>query len=262
MSAHRVLDAFSLVGRVAVVTGGTRGIGFASARLLGQAGAAVVVSGEDAAACEQAASVLRAEGLVASGVRCDVADRAQVDALAAQVIERHGRIDVLVCNAGIAPHMGPIATASEDDYERTMTVNLRSALWLTSAVIPHMAQGGGGSVVLMSSIAGIRGNRGLGVYSLSKAGLAALARNLAVEWGPAQIRVNAVSPGIVQTEFARPLTGNDAAMQRRLALTPLRRTGTPEEIAGTVLYLASPAGAFVTGHNLIVDGGTTIGDGS
>jgi NAD(P)-dependent dehydrogenase (short-subunit alcohol dehydrogenase family) len=261
LSAHQVLDAFSLVGRVAVVTGGTRGIGFASARLLGQAGAAVVVSGEDAA-CEQAASVLRAEGLVASGVRCDVADRAQVDALAAQVIERHGRIDVLVCNAGIAPHMGPIATASEDDYERTMTVNLRSALWLTSAVIPHMAQGGGGSVVLMSSIAGIRGNRGLGVYSLSKAGLAALARNLAVEWGPLQIRVNAISPGVVQTEFARPLTDNDAAMQRRLALTPLRRTGTPEEVAGAVLYLASPAGAFVTGHNLIVDGGTTIGDGS
>ena len=262
MSAHQVLDAFSLVGRVAVVTGGTRGIGFASARLLGQAGAAVVVSGEDAAACEQAASVLRAEGLVASGVRCDVADRAQVDALAAQVIERHGRIDVLVCNAGIAPHMGPIATASADDYERTMTVNLRSALWLTSAVIPHMARGGGGSVVLMSSIAGIRGNRGLGVYSLSKAGLAALARNLAVEWGSLQIRVNAISPGVVQTEFARPLTDNDAAMQRRLALTPLRRTGTPEEVAGAVLYLASPAGAFVTGHNLIVDGGTTIGDGS
>lgn len=262
MNAHRVLDAFSLVGRVAVVTGGTRGIGFASARLLGQAGAAVVVSGEDAAACEQAASVLRAEGLVASGVRCDVADRAQVDALAAQVIERHGRIDVLVCNAGIAPHMGPIATASEDDYEQTMTVNLRSALWLTSAVIPQMAQGGGGSVVLMSSIAGIRGNRGLGVYSLSKAGLAALARNLAVEWGPSQIRVNAISPGVVQTEFARPLTHNEAAMQRRLALTPLRRTGTPEDIAGAVLYLASPAGAFVTGHNLIVDGGTTIGDGS
>jgi NAD(P)-dependent dehydrogenase (short-subunit alcohol dehydrogenase family) len=262
LSAHQVLDAFSLVGRVAVVTGGTRGIGFASARLLGQAGAAVVVSGEDAAACEQAASELRAQGLMASSLPCDVADRAQVDALAAQVIERHGRIDVLVCNAGIAPHMGPIATASEDDYERTMTVNLRSALWLTSAVIPHMAQGGGGSVVLMSSIAGIRGNRGLGVYSLSKAGLAALARNLAVEWGPLQIRVNAISPGVVQTEFAHPLTDNDAAMQRRLALTPLRRTGTPEEIAGTVLYLASPAGAFVTGHNLIVDGGTTIGDGS
>lgn len=262
MSAHPVLDVFSLAGRVALVTGGTRGIGLASARLLAQAGAAVVVASEDAAACQQAASELRAQGLLASGLCCDVADRAQVDALAAQVIERHGRVDVLVCNAGIAPHMGPIATASDDDYERTMTVNLRSALWLTSAVIPHMALGGGGSVVLMSSIAGIRGNRGLGVYSLSKAGLAALARNLAVEWGPARIRVNAVSPGVVQTEFARPLTGNDAAMQRRLALTPLRRTGTPEEIAGSVLYLASPAGAFVTGHNLIVDGGTTIGDGS
>lgn len=263
MSAHPVLDVFSLAGRVALVTGGTRGIGLASARLLAQAGAAVVVASEDAAACEQAASELRAQGLMANGLCCDVADRVQVDALAAQVIERHGRIDVLVCNAGIAPHMGPTATASDGDYEQTMTVNLRSALWLTSAVIPHMASSGcGGSVVLMSSIAGIRGNRGLGVYSLSKAGLAALARNLAVEWGPAQIRVNAVSPGIVQTEFARPLTDNDAAMQRRLALTPLRRTGTPEEIAGTVLYLASPAGAFVTGHNLIVDGGTTIGDGS
>ena len=256
------LPIFSLAGKTALVTGGTRGIGFASARLLAQAGGRVVVSSEDDADCRRAAAALRAENLDVVGIACDAAERAQVEALAASVGREHGRIDVLVCNAGIAPHMGPIATATDEDYECTMTVNLRSALWLTSAVIPTMAAGGGGSVVLMSSIAGLRGNRGLGVYSLSKAGLAALARNLAVEWGPQQIRVNAISPGVVETEFARPLTDNDAAMLRRLALTPLRRTGKPEEIAATVLYLASPAGAFVTGHNLVVDGGTTIGDGS
>lgn len=262
MSGYAVLPSFSLAGKVVLITGGTRGIGFSSARLMAQAGATIVVSSEDATSCEGAASALRADGLDVFAKACDAAERLQVEALAEHVVNAHRRIDVLVCNAGVAPHLGPIATASDAEFDHTMSVNLRSALWLTSAVLPAMAAAGGGSVILMSSIAGVRGNRNLGVYSLSKAGLAALARNLAVEWGPSQIRVNSISPGVVQTEFARPLTDNDAAMQRRLALTPLRRTGTPEEIAGAVLYLASPAGAFVTGHNLIVDGGTTIGDGS
>jgi NAD(P)-dependent dehydrogenase (short-subunit alcohol dehydrogenase family) len=125
-----------------------------------------------------------------------------------------------------------------------------------------MAEGGGGSVVLMASIAGVRGNKGLGLYGLSKAGLAQLARNLAVEWGPANIRVNAISPGVIQTEFARPLTDNPDVLQRRLALTPLRRVGRPEEVAALALLLAAPGGAFISGQNLIVDGGTTIGDGN
>ncbi|PWU32004.1 short-chain dehydrogenase, partial [Pseudomonas sp. RW407] len=192
----------------------------------------------------------------------DLRDRRAVDELAGQALARLGGLDALVCNAGVAPHMGPIAKASDTDWELTLTVNLRSALWLANALLPAMAARGGGSVVLMASIAGVRGNRGLGLYGLSKAGLAQLARNLAVEWGPANIRVNAISPGVIHTEFARPLTDNPEVMQRRLALTPLRRVGRPEEVAALALLLAAPGGAFISGQNLIVDGGTTIGDGN
>ncbi|MCJ0765558.1 SDR family NAD(P)-dependent oxidoreductase [Variovorax terrae] len=253
---------FDLAGQVALVTGASRGIGLASARALAQAGAQVVLCSHEAAECEAAAGALRAEGLDAQVVVADLVQRPQVDALVAQVLASHGRIDTLVCNAGAAPHMGPIATASDADWELTMTLNLRSVLWLTSAVIAHMAERRSGSVMLMSSIAGLRGNKGLGLYGLSKAALAGLARNLAVEWGPSGVRVNAVSPGVTRTEFARPLTDQPEVMQRRIALTPLRRIAEPEEIAGAVLFLASAAGGFTTGHNLVVDGGTTISDGN
>jgi NAD(P)-dependent dehydrogenase (short-subunit alcohol dehydrogenase family) len=143
-----------------------------------------------------------------------------------------------------------------------MTVNLRSVLWLTSEVIPGMAARGGGSVIITSSISGVRGNKAIGLYGLSKAGNAELARNLAVEWGPSNVRVNAISPGLVRTEFARPMLEKPEVMERRLALTPLRRAGEPHEVAGVAVMLAARAGAFITGQNLIVDGGTTIGDGN
>ncbi|MBP7566812.1 MAG: SDR family oxidoreductase [Burkholderiaceae bacterium] len=253
---------FDLTGQVALITGASRGIGLASARALAQAGARVVLCSHEAAETEAAAAALRTEGLDAAPAIADLTQRAQVDALVQQLLASHGRIDVLVCNAGAAPHMGPIASASDADWDLTMTLNLRSVLWLTSPVIAHMAQHKSGSVVLMSSIAGVRGNKGLGLYGLSKAALAELARNLAVEWGPHGIRVNAISPGVVRTEFARPLTDRPEVMERRIALTPLRRIAEPEEIAGAVLFLASKAGGFTTGHNLIVDGGTTIGDGN
>lgn len=253
---------FDLTGQVALVTGASRGIGLASARALAQAGAHVVLCSHEAQECEAAAAALRAEGLRASVEVADLTQREQVQALPTRMIDAHGRIDVLVCCAGAAPHMGPIASASDADWELTMTLNLRSVLWLTSPVIAHMAERGSGSVVLMSSIAGIRGNKGLGLYGLSKAGLSELARNLAVEWGPAGVRINAVSPGVTRTEFARPLTDRPEVMERRIALTPLRRIAEPEEIAGAVLFLASSAGGFTTGHNLVVDGGTTIGDGN
>ena len=172
------------------------------------------------------------------------------------------RIDVLVCNAGVAPHLGPIAAASDQDWEQTMTVNLRSMLWLSSLVIPAMAQRRDGAVILTASLSSLRGNKSIGLYGLSKAGVAQLARNLAVEWGPSNVRVNAISPGVIATEFARPLTEDAPALARRLAQTPLRRIGQPHEIAGVAVMLASPAGAFITGQNLIVDGGTLISDGN
>lgn len=254
-------ELFSLAGKAALITGATRGIGLAIAREYGLAGTRLVISSESADDCARAVESLADEGIDVTAAPADMRDANAVQALAQRALEHLGRLDALVCNAGVAPHMGPLGTASDADWELTFTVNLRSALWLTSALLPAMAEGGGGSVVLMASIAGVRGNKGLGLYGLSKAGLAQLARNLAVEWGPANIRVNAISPGVIHTEFARPLTDNPDVMQRRLALTPLRRVGRPEEVAALALLLAAPGGAFISGQNLIVDGGTTIGDG-
>jgi NAD(P)-dependent dehydrogenase (short-subunit alcohol dehydrogenase family) len=253
---------FDLTGKSALITGATRGIGRAIAEAMGRAGARVVISSEDDADCGRVAGELRAAGIDAHGVGCDVADHAQVETLARSAARLAGPIDVLVCNAGVAPHAGPIATASDRDWDLTMTINLRSVLWLTGLVIPSMAARRDGVVILTSSLSGLRGNRAIGLYALSKAGIAQLARNLAVEWGPCNVRVNAISPGVIRTEFARPMLDDAAVIERRIALTPLRRVGEPHEIAGVAVMLAAPAGAFITGQNIVVDGGTLIGDGS
>lgn len=251
---------FDLTGRVALVTGATRGIGLAISEEFAMAGAKVVISSNEADNCESAAAQMRREGHAVTGIPCDVAYRRELEDLVQASVDLHGCVDILVCNAGIAPHMGPIASASDVDWDSTMTVNLRSVLWLTSLVIPGMAERHDGSVIIVSSIAGVRGNRALGLYGVSKAGSAQLARNLAVEWGPSNVRVNAISPGVIETQFASPMLNDAGVMERRIALTPLRRVGQPREIAGVALLLASPAGAFMTGQNVIVDGGTTIGD--
>ncbi len=148
------------------------------------------------------------------------------------------------------------------DYDRVMAINLRSQVVLTGLALPHIAARGGGAVLLISSLSGLRGNGRINAYALAKAGVAQLARNLAVEWGPRNVRVNAISPGFIATELSASLLADEAFMTRRIAQTPLRRPGTPAGVAGAALFLASPAGAFVTGHNLVVDGGTLISDGS
>jgi len=253
---------FDLTGKVALVTGATRGIGLAIAEEFASAGASVVISSNEADNCESVAARMRRDGHAVTGIPCDVVYRRELEDLVHASLDLHGHIDILVCNAGIAPHVGPIASASDVDWDSTMTVNLRSVLWLTSLVIPGMAERRDGSVIIVSSIAGVRGNRALGLYGISKAGSAQLARNLAVEWGPSNVRVNAISPGVVDTQFASPMLNDAGIMERRLALTPLRRVGQPREISGGALLLASAAGAFMTGQNVVVDGGTTIGDGN
>lgn len=253
---------FDLQGKTALITGATRGIGLAIASLFGQAGARLIISSESVDDCQRVAEQLNEAGMVALPMAADLTDRQAVEALADRALNVFGVIDVLVCNAGVAPHLGGLADASPEDWELTMTVNLRSVHWLTSQLLPGMARQGGGSVVLMSSIAGLRGNKALGLYGLSKAALAQMARNLAVEWGPSNVRVNAICPGIVQTEFARPLTDNPVLMERRLQATPLRRAGSPDEVAALALLLATPGGAFITGQSLVVDGGTLISDGN
>jgi NAD(P)-dependent dehydrogenase (short-subunit alcohol dehydrogenase family) len=217
----------------------------------------VVISSEGAADTARVADELGMPGCV-----CDVSDDAALARLVGFAVAQFGGIDVLVCNAGITGQGGPFANIDMDDYARVMAVNLRSQVVLCNLALPHIAARGGGAAVLIASLAGLRGNGRINAYALAKAGVAQLARNLAVEWGPKSVRVNAVSPGFIATEFSEPLMANDAFMARRMGQTPLRRPGTPQDVAGAAVFLASDAGAFVTGHNLVVDGGTLISDGS
>jgi NAD(P)-dependent dehydrogenase (short-subunit alcohol dehydrogenase family) len=177
-------------------------------------------------------------------------------------VAEFGGLDILVCNAGITGRAGPFAELDMADYARVMAVNLTSQVQLSNLALPVIAARGGGAVVLISSLSGLRGNGRINAYALAKAGVAQLARNLAVEWGPRNVRINAVSPGFIATELSRPLLDDPAFMERRRAMTPLRRPGTPAEVAGAVVFLSSAAGGFVTGQNLVVDGGTLITDGS
>ncbi len=253
---------FDLHGKVALVTAAGRGIGLATSLALAQAGARLVVTDLDGAAADAVAATITALGGVALALTCDVGCDADLQRVVDLALQRFGRIDILVCNAGVMAHVGPLDSASDLQYAQTLDINLRSAWKLTSLVTPGMALRRDGSIVLTSSIAGLRGNKAVGLYAISKAGIAALARNIAVELGPFNVRANAVSPGLIGTEFVRGLTEQPDLAERRRAQTPLRRFGTAEEIAGTVLYLVSSAGAFTTGQNLVVDGGTSISDGS
>ena len=249
---------FDLKGQVAVVTGSTRGIGKAIARALGQAGAMVVISSRKQAACEAVASEFRAEGLEVMALACHVGHKDQLQGLVDQTMKAWGRIDILVCNAATNPVYGPMAEISDDAFDKIMATNVRSVFQLCNMVCPGMAERGKGSVILISSIAALRGNAVIGVYGISKAAEAGLARNLAVEWGPKGVRINAIAPGLIRTDFARALLEDPVRRERSEQATPLRRIGEPEDIAGVALFLASDAAAFVTGQTIVADGGETI----
>lgn len=251
-------DLFDLTGRVALVTGSSRGIGFAIARAFARRGARVVVSSRKADACERARASIEAEGGEAIAVPCNVTDKAALQTLVETAQTRLGPLDVLVCNAAANPYYGPLAGISDEAYDRTMNTNVRSNVWLCNLAIPGMAANGGGAVIILSSIAGIVGSRMLGTYALSKAADAQLARNLAVEWGHANVRVNALAPGIIKTDFAKALYDDPALYAAAVAQSPLGRLGEVEDVAGAAVYLAARAGAFVTGQTLVIDGGTTI----
>lgn len=253
---------FDLHGQVALVTGAAGGLGQAIAFALAAHGADLVLSDRDAHALEPVAGQCRESGVRAAVVRADLADARQAGELGARSLAAFGRIDTLVCNAGMQGPAGPLLAVSEADWMRVFQVNLASAHALCAGVVPHMAERGSGSVILMASIAALRGNRAIGLYGMSKAALAQMARNLAVEWGPRGIRANAIAPGLIRTPLADELMANDAFMARRLAMTPLRRVGEPQEIAGVTVMLAAAAGGFITGQTLVVDGGTVVSDGS
>jgi NAD(P)-dependent dehydrogenase (short-subunit alcohol dehydrogenase family) len=248
---------FRLDSQVALITGSTRGIGRAIADSMAALGARVVVSSRKPEACAAAAQEIVAAGGQAIGIACNVSRRSEVEALAAETLQRLGRIDILVCNAGINPVYGPLRELSDAAFDKVMQANVASALWLTNLALPGMAERGGGAAILMSSIAGLRGTDRIGAYSISKAALMALVRNLAVEWGPRNVRVNGIAPGLIRTDFARALWEDEALLARRTAATPLRRIGTPDEIGGVAAFLASPAASFITGQIIVADGGVT-----
>lgn len=253
---------FDLHGQCVLVTGAARGLGLAIATACAEQGAAVVMSDRDAPALEAAASALRAQGHAPMAVAADASQAADLHALFNAAWAWQGRVHTLVCNAGMQGPAGPLHAASDDDWQQVLDLNLRGAARLASLAAPRMGAAGGGGIVLMSSIAGLRGNKAIGLYGLSKAALAQLARNLAVEWGPQNVRANAISPGLIRTPLSQGLMADAAFMLRRLAATPLRRVGEPHEVAAVAVLLASAGGAFITGQNLVVDGGTLVSDGS
>lgn len=244
-----------LRGKVAIVTGSSRGIGRAIAEAYAKAGAAVVVSSRKADTCEPVAEALRRDGHEAAAIPCHIGHKDQLQTLTDRTLDRYGRIDVLVCNAAVNPVYGPLSQLGDEAFDKIMDANVKSTFRLCNMVIPQMAERRAGSVILLSSIAGLRGSTSIGCYGMSKAAEAALARNLALEWGPSNVRVNSIAPGLIATDFAKALIEDPERRARIEARTPLRRIGRPEEIAGVALFLASDLSSFVTGQILVADGG-------
>ena len=249
---------FDLTGQVAVVTGSTKGIGRAIAEELARAGSKVVISSRKAEACEEVAAAIVKEGGEAIAIACHIGRRADCEALIAKTREKWGKIDTLVCNAAINPYYGPMTGVADEVFTKVMETNVRSNLWLANLVQPEMASRQDGAIIIVSSIGGLKGTEILGIYAISKAADMQLARNLAVEWGPRNIRVNCIAPGLVRTDFARALWEDPELRKGSEDRTALRRLGEPEDIAGAAVFLASKAGRWITGQTIVIDGGRTI----
>ncbi|WP_342249933.1 SDR family oxidoreductase [Sphingomonas sp. OTU376] len=251
---------FDLAGKVAIVTGSSRGIGKASAEALADAGAKVVISSRKQDACDAVAAEINAkhgEG-TALAVAASISDKEALKHLVEETRRVFGRVDVLVCNAASNPYYGPLEGIADDQFRKILDNNILSNHWLIQMVAPEMRARRDGSIVIISSIGGLRGSPVIGAYNVSKAADLQLARNYAVEFGPDNVRVNCIAPGLIKTDFARALWEDPERAKATNATTPLRRIGEPEEIAGAVVYLASRASAFMTGQAMVIDGGVTI----
>jgi NAD(P)-dependent dehydrogenase (short-subunit alcohol dehydrogenase family) len=254
-------ELFDLTGKVALVTGSSRGIGRAIAEAMAAFGARVVVSSRKAQACEEVRDAIVAKGGEAVVIPCNIGSKEELQRLVDETGRAYGAVDVLVCNAAVNPHFGRSQDIPDSAFDKVMASNIRSNHWLCQMTIPAMAERGGGAVIIVSSIAGLKGSELLGAYAISKAADMQLARNLAVEWGPRNVRVNCIAPGLVRTDFARALWEDPAIYEKTVRTYPLRRIGEPHEIAGTAVFLASAAGSFTTGQTIVVDGGATIAGG-
>jgi NAD(P)-dependent dehydrogenase (short-subunit alcohol dehydrogenase family) len=252
---------FDLSNKVAVITGSSRGIGRAIAERMAEHGAKVVVTSRKLEACETVAAGINAKGGTAFAHACNIGRKEELQALVNTTLSKWGGIDVLVCNAAVNPYYGPSIDMPDEAYDKVMNSNVRSNFWLANMVLPNMTQRGGGSIIIVSSIAGLLGSPTLAVYGLSKAADMALARNICVEWGPKNIRANCIAPGLVRTDFARALWENKETYEKAVQAYPLRRIGEPDEIAGAAVFLAGPSGSFITGQTIVIDGGVVNGRG-
>jgi len=249
---------FDLSGQVAIITGSSRGIGRSIAENMARAGARVVISSRKAEACEKVVAAIRDAGGEAISVPCNISDQAQLKNLVDKAIETWGRLDILVCNAAVNPYYGPMETMPEEAYDKVMNCNVKSNFLLARMAGPLMAKGGGGNIIIVSSIGGYPGSDTLAVYGMSKAADFSLVKSLAVEWGPRGIRANCIAPGLIKTDLSRALWENPKLLKNVEEGTPVRRIGQPEDIGGVAVFLASKAAAYLTGQTIVVDGGITI----
>ncbi|WP_171211920.1 SDR family NAD(P)-dependent oxidoreductase [Ruegeria sp. HKCCA5426] len=253
-------NMFDLTGRNALLTGASRGMGLEMAKGLAQQGANVVISARKIEALEAAtAEINDAVGRkAATPMTCNIGNRQEVEALAKAARESVGPISVLIGNAGVNPFYGSMRDITDEAFEKTMQANVQSNLWLANAVFPDMEGLGGGSMLFTSSVGAFKPSDTLGTYNISKLALIALVRNLAMEMGPAGVRVNALCPGVVKTEFARALWDNPKIAGSYLRQVPLRRLGEPEDFTGIAAFMASDASRYITGQALTVDGGAVM----
>jgi NAD(P)-dependent dehydrogenase (short-subunit alcohol dehydrogenase family) len=257
------MSLFDLTGKVAIVTGSSRGIGRAIAEAFAEQGAKVVISSRKAEACAEVADAINArhgDG-TAIVVPASISSREELQRLVDETRARLGKIDILVCNAASNPYYGPMAGITDEQFRKILDNNVIANHWLISMVAPEMLERKSGSIVIVSSIGGMSGSTMIGAYNISKAADFQLARNLAAEFGPAGVRVNCIAPGLVKTDFARALWENPDTLKAVTRHTPMRRIGEPREIAGAAVFLASDASTFMTGQSIIVDGGATTGAG-
>jgi NAD(P)-dependent dehydrogenase (short-subunit alcohol dehydrogenase family) len=252
---------YDLKDRIAIITGGSRGIGRAIALAFAEAGARVVVASRKQEGVDAVAAEIESRGGTALAITTHMGQEEAVAALVDQTVEAFGGVDIAVNNAATNPHFGSMLTATSSLWDKIMEVNLRGAFFLCQQVVPIMEERGGGVIINVVSASGIRPSVGLGIYSISKAGLIMMTKVLAMELGPSKIRVNAIAPGVVKTHFSRALWESEAISQAVRDATPLGRLGEPDDIVGAALFLASPLSDFVNGEILIIDGGMSVSGG-
>ena len=257
MSRH-IQPLFQLEGKVALVTGASKGIGEAMARGLAEFGARVVVSSRKQEAVEAVAAAFQADGLTATGIAANVGYIEEAQRLVDQTMTTYGGLDIIINNAAANPVFGPINQSEERAFDKIMDVNLKGPFELCKYAYPILKERGGGSIINFSSIGGITPEPMLGLYSVSKAGLISLTKAMAQDWGRDNIRVNAICPGLIKTKFSRALWQDEAILKRFLEYIPLGRVGTVEDVAGLAVFLASDAAAYCTGSVYMVDGGYMV----